>query len=180
MSPEKGPIRVDRKNWAARMPPIIKRDPSEEALRKPLSNVPLRRRPGPTPRVTEEPLHVDRAAVEQAITAAEQGNTIDVRAEGCELTLRVAPALRDALAASGLEPGQLKGFFQRMAKAVGSKEAFSQLPPMDGMPDLRVYRTALAWPRAGVGYSFRVVLTLLPDSSAVLAVSCAYRRDRLD
>jgi hypothetical protein len=177
MSPKKGPLLLSTERLvAARTPPIQKPRVPTEVLRKYRGKVPLRRPSALPQKLAEEPLQVSRPEVDQAIAAAEQGNTIDVRSEGREFTVRVAPSVRQAIQKSGLGPDELVRFLDRLARVLGSQEAVANLPPLDGAPELRVYRTVMA--RSGVTDVFRLVLALLPESSAVVVVSCFSRQER--
>jgi hypothetical protein len=183
MSTEEGPIRLSRERLAAaRTPPIQKRSVPAEVLRKYRSTEPLRR-PAAAPQYpAPEPLPVTGPEVEQAMAVAEQGKTIDVRAEGGDLTVRVVPAVLEAVRQSGLNLEEMKRFLDRLARALGRKERVAQLRQLaaqpDGMPELRVYRTVLG--RPGVAHVLRFVFAVLPELSAVLVVSCFARRQRTD
>ena len=173
MSPEKGPLPLSAERLvAARTPPILKRSLPAEVMQKYRRRVSLRRPPAPSQNVREEPPQITPPVVEQAIATAED---IDVKAEGREFTVRIVPAVRDAVEQSGFSPDEMKRFLDRLANALSSKEAVARLPEVPGMPGVRVYKTIIARPRAAE--VFRLVFVVLPDSAAVVVVS-VFRKKR--
>jgi hypothetical protein len=142
MNPEKTPLHVPLRNRTApQMPAQFKPEVPPEVLGKYQSGVPLRR-PAVLPGPTQEPLPLTALEAEQAIAAAKQGNTIDVPPDGRDFTVRVVPAVREAMEASGLSGDKMKRFLDRLANVVGSREAVVQLPTVTEYPRPELVRLA--------------------------------------
>jgi hypothetical protein len=179
MSQEKGPLRVNAKNLAAaHTPPIEKPGLPAEVVLKYRSNAPLRRPAAARRHRTEATLQIAPAVVNQGLDAVSRGDTTDVRAEARELTVRIVPAVRDAVQQSGLTPDEMARLFDRLANALGSEETITKLPQVDATSDLRVHKTVIG--RKGTATIFRFVIALVLETSAVAVVACFTDRVRTD
>jgi hypothetical protein len=166
-----------KRRAAVRTLPVQKPRLPVGLLRK-YSQVPLRRPRTLPQNPAEEPVLITLPMVNALLAAARQGNAVDVPAEGRQLTVKVVPDARDAIQQTGLSPDGLSRFLERLADALGSEEAVAKLRQVPALPGLQEYRTILGRPgRADV---FRFVFAVLPESSAVVIVSCSYHTVRIN
>ncbi len=174
---QQGPIPVRPGQRAGpRRFPVQSKKVADGLRGKPEKEVPLRPPAPPRHYLDELPFEVDPTVVDEALEEVNKGNTLDLRADGCELTVRIAPAVRDAIQQSGITPAGMKRLFDRIPKDLGSQEAIAKRTPLEGTPGLRMYRTLVGMPGGSV--QFWLLFTWLPESSSIVMVTCFTHRQR--